>query len=639
MKADWMIPDFFTMKNPQALLQSIDELLNTPGEVPIVSPASADDTQGEVTDELLTALQKYFGYVDFRDGQHEVIEKILNGENILAAFPTGYGKSLCYQLPALMLPGVTVVVSPLISLMKDQVDALREHGIYAVALLNSSLSWEEYRAELERLEHREIKLLYIAPERFRSRRFLNLLNSHQISLFVIDEAHCISQWGHDFRPSYLALQDAIRELHPSSIALFTATATPDVRADILEQLEIRPPQTFTRGIERSNLKFSVCQVSGDAEKYLLLDEHLQRLTGRGSLGKSDDLHTLTPKGIVYAGRRRETEEIASYLKKRGHRADFYHAGRVDVERKQVQDRFFDDGPDGLDLVVATNAFGMGIDKSDIRYIIHWTMTGTLEQYYQEAGRAGRDDVTAHCILFYCPDDRKLHEWFIKESAPNKPDLLKLLKLIETFPSVDNFRLFAQEELEWLSSFNEGKIRVGIIHLEKLGFLRRLYNVPSKLSVRTPSFEPVKNVEIFDESQQMLLRHLRSRSELQVLDFCREIDWRPDRLMEQLIDLQSEGYLRYWGAEDLVLIELLEDSDLLASMSADQMGFEDYLLGKNRQIDQIVFYALAEGCRGRLVREYFGETVKEGYRCGSCDLCDPSLRLVPLNEEHDNANIH
>ena len=612
------------MKDFQALLQDVDELLNTPGEVSAVPLVSTDDTQDEGTDELLPALQKYFGYATFRDGQREVVEKILNGENVLAAFPTGYGKSLCYQLPALMLPGITVVVSPLISLMKDQVDALREQRIYAVALLNSSLSWEEYRAELERLERGEIKLLYIAPERFRSRGFLNLLNSHQISLFVIDEAHCISQWGHDFRPSYLALRDAIRELHPSSIALFTATATPDVRKDIREQLEIQPPQAFTRGIERSNLKFSVCEVSTEAAKYPLLDEHLQQLKG---------------KGIVYAGRRRETEDIAAHLKKRGHRVDSYHAGREDFERKRVQDRFFDDGPEGLDLVVATNAFGMGIDKSDIRYIIHWTMTGTLEQYYQEAGRAGRDGETAYCILFYCPDDRGLHEWFVKESAPNKPDLLKLLKLIETFPSVGNFRMFAAEELEWLSSFNDSKIRVGISHLEKLGFLRRLYNVPSKLSVRMRPFESSLIAEIADESQKTLLHHLRSLSELNVLDFCRALNLRPDQLMEQLIDLQSAGYLRYWGTEDLVLIELLEDSDLFASMSADQMGFEDYLLGKNRQIDQIVFYALAEGCRGRLVREYFGETIEADYRCESCDRCDPSLQIASLNEEHNNVNTY
>ena len=362
----------------------------------------------------------------------------------------------------------------------------------------------------------------------------------------------------------------------------------------------------------------------EAEKYALLDEYLQQPRG---------------KGIVYAGRRRETEEIASHLKKRGHRVDFYHAGRTDVERKRVQDRFFDDGPDGLNLVVATNAFGMGIDKSDIRYIIHWTMTGTLEQYYQEAGRAGRDGETAHCILFYCPDDRKLHEWFVKEGLPNKPDLLKLLKLIETFPSIGSFRMFAAGELEWLSRFNDNKIRVGISYLEKLGFLRRLYNVPSKLSVRTRPFESSLTAEIADESQKILLHHLCPLSELNVLDFCRGLNLRPDQLMEQLIDLQSAGYLRYWGTEDLTLIELLTDSDLFASMSADQMGFEDHLLIKNRQIDQIVFYSLAEGCRGRLVREYFGETIEADYRCGSCDHCDPSLRLAPLNEEYNDANIY
>ncbi len=612
------------MKDLKALLQNVDELLNTPGEVPAAIPVSTEGTQDEATDELLAALQRYFGYPDFRDGQREVVEKILNGENTLASFPTGYGKSLCYQLPALMLPGVTVVVSPLISLMKDQVDALHEQKIYSVALLNSSLSWEEYSTELERLRRGDIKLLYIAPERFRSRRFLNLLDSHRISLFVIDEAHCISQWGHDFRPSYLALRDAISKLHPNSIALFTATATPDVRKDIIEQLEIQPPETSIRGIERSNLKFSVCEVSTDAEKYPLLDTHLQQLTG---------------KGIVYAGRRRETEEIARYLQKRGHRVDFYHAGREDFERKRVQDRFFNDGPDGLDLVVATNAFGMGIDKSNIRYIIHWTMTGTLEQYYQEAGRAGRDGEIAHCILFYCSEDRNLHEYFINDSAPNKPDLLKLLQIIETFPSVANFRMFEAEELEWLSGFNEGKIRVGLSHLEKLGFLRRSYNVSSKLSVRTPPVNYSDTAETVDESPRTLLNHLRSRSELHIIDFCREMDLRPDRLMEQLVDLQSEGYLRYWGAENLTLIELLEDSDLFASISADQMGFEDYLRSKNRQIDQIIFYALAEECRGRLVREYFGEKVKEDARCGSCDLCDPSLRLVAPNEENNDANTY
>ena len=599
------------MKNLQALLQDIDQLLDEP--LKPTSP-SGEDQSGPANveeDALLTALKQNFGYASFRDGQREIVEAILNGDNILAAFPTGYGKSLCYQLPALTLPGVTVVVSPLISLMKDQVDGLRGQGIESVALLNSSLSWEEYRWELDRLKRREIKLLYIAPERFRSRKFLNLLDSVSISLFVIDEAHCISQWGHDFRPAYLSLREAIHALHPRSIALFTATATPEVRQDILRELEIEPCRILSRSVQRPNLKFSVYEAADDAAKYALLETCLKQFEG---------------SGIVYAGRRRETEEIAQFLQLRGHRADFYHAGRTGMERKRVQERFFADDADGLNIIAATNAFGMGIDKPNIRYVIHWTMTGTLEEYYQEAGRAGRDGETARCVLFYCPDDRDLHEWFIKESAPNKPDLLKLLKLIETFPAVAGFRMIAADELEWLSDFKETKIRVGISYLEKLGFLRRWYNLPSKLSVRITSSRAT------NDSQRMFLRQLSSRSPVTVMDFCREFDLRPDRLMEQLVDLQSDGYLRYWGPEELMLIKLLRDSDLFASISEDQMGFEDYLHRKRRQIDQIVLYALANACRGRLVLQYFGESVAADYRCGNCDRCNPMYQLAENETE-------
>ena len=274
--------------------------------------------------------------------------------------------------------------------------------------------------------------------------------------------------------------------------------------------------------------------------------------------------------------------------------------------------------------MATNAFGMGIDKPNIRYIIHWAMTGTLEEYYQEAGRAGRDGEDSHCVLFYCPDDRGLREWFIKEDAPNKRNLLKLLKLMETFPALHQFRMIPAEELEWLSSFSAGKIRVGISYLQKLGFLKRLYDIASTLSIRTP-FVPDYGLE--DDSQRELLEQLRALSQLHTLEFCRDLDRRPDALMEQMIDLQSDGYLWYWGAEDSMLIELLRDSSLFASISEDQMGFEDYLRSRRRQLDQMVFYALAEDCRGRTVRKYFGEAVGNDYRCGNCDLCDPRCRVV------------
>ena len=460
----------------------------------------------------------------------------------------------------------------------------------------------------------EVKLLYIAPERLRSRRFLDLLDSLSISLFVIDEAHCISQWGHDFRPAYLGLRDAIQALHPRTTALFTATATLEVREEIFSALGIhgKTCRQFSRSVQRPNLKFSAYEAPDDATKYEYLEACLRRLEGNG---------------IIYAGRRGETENIARHLNKRGFQADFYHAGLSANERKGVQDRFFNDGPDGVDLVVATNAFGMGIDKPNIRYVIHWTMPGTLEAYYQEAGRAGRDENPSHCVLLYCPDDRELHEWFInQENILNKRDLSKLLEILETLPAVDNFRMGTAEELVWLSGFKEAKIRVGISYLEKLGYLRRRYNVPSRLNVRLSSPNSTA-ANPASETQRALLRQLRRKSPINFLDFCREFSLTPHSLMEQLIDFQNDGYLRYWGAEDLLLIELFKDSDLLAAASADELGFADYQGRKYRQIDQVERYAREKNCRGRLVREYFGEPVEVDYRCGSCDLCTPGVRLV------------
>ncbi len=549
------------------------------------------------------ALKEHFGYDDFRTGQREVIEKLLLGKNLLGAFPTAFGKSICYQLPGLMLPGLTVIISPLISLMKDQVDALRGRGIDSSGLLNSSLTTVEYQQELKRLENGEIKLLYVSPERFRSRRFLNTLRSHKISLFVVDEAHCISQWGHDFRPDYLALRIAIQAVKPYSVALFTATATPEVREDIVKQLRVEKCETLIQSVERPNLKFSVCEVPGEPEKYQLLAKQLEQLTG---------------KGIVYAGTRRQTEEIAEYLKGEGYRVDFYHGAREESERTRVQDAFFDDTVAGIEIVVATNAFGMGIDKPDIRYVIHWTIAGSLEHYYQEAGRAGRDGKDSQCILFFCSGDRRLHEHFMKESAPSKPDLLKLLKQIEDSPSVGKFRVVKVQDMESVNEIDESKIRVGISYLEKLGFLQRLYNIPSSISVDL----------IKDSSGKLrVLDSLRDQPKIRVIDFCQEHNLHPSQLIEELTDLQSDGYLSYSGAEDTVLIELYHGSKLFDNISEEKIGGKQYIQNKRRQLDQMIRYVRTDSCRGVVVRQYFGESVDSDYRCNLCDICDPSLREV------------
>ena len=619
-------PQFFTssvsdsfrsgnMSNLRDLLKEVDAILNSETDVPEVPTQECEPP----ADPLLVALDTYFGYTFFRKGQREIVEAILEGENVFAVFPTGHGKSLCYQLPALMLEGITIVISPLISLMKDQVDALREQGIHSVALINSTQTWEEYQRELARLRRHEIKLLYISPERLRSRRFLDILNAFPISLFVIDEAHCISQWGRDFRPAYLSLKDTIDVLQPRVIALFTATAPPEIQEDILNVLNIPTPRTLTQGIERPNLKLVVQQSEDDDEKY----QHLERFLTDQSPNllpiRLGNLKTSPKNGIIYAGRRRETEEVADFLQRRGFRADFYHAGLEPHERTRVQEAFFDNSENGLDIVVATNAFGMGIDKPDIRYIVHWTLTGTLEEYCQEVGRAGRDEEDALCILLFCNDDRGLHEWFIKESAPDKQFLLKLLKVVENFRGSERYRTISNDELEWMSSAKGTKIHVCLSYLEKLGFLKRWYNVPSQLSVRfrgswigagAPTEAP----------QRELLGQLRGGKPKTILELCEAVGENPKEIMEGLAELQSEGYIQYWGQEDLLLIELLEDSQMLSTLTDEQIEVGDYVRRKQSQLNQMIVYALETTCRMRVIRNYFGESVDEGYRCGTCDLC-------------------
>ena len=327
------------------------------------------------------------------------------------------------------------------------------------------------------------------------------------------------------------------------------------------------------------------------------------------------LEQLTGKGIVYAGTRRQTEEIAEYLKKQGYRVDFYHGAREESERTRVQDAFFDDTTAGIEIVVATNAFGMGIDKPDIRYVIHWTIAGSLEHYYQEAGRAGRDGEDSQCILFFCSGDRRLQEHFIEESAPNKLDLLNLLKLIENSSAVGKFRLLKVQEMEFVSEIDESKIRVGTSYLEKLDFLQRLSNIPSSISVH--SIED-------SNGGSRVLESLRDQSKIQVIDFCQEHNLQPHELIEELADLQSDGHLRYTGAEDTMLIKLYHGSKLFENISEEQVGEKEYIQNKQYQLDQMILYARTPSCRGKVVRQYFGERVDSDYRCNLCDICDPSL---------------
>ena len=362
-------------------------------------------------DEARAALQQHFGYPAFRAGQERAVSSVLEGRDTLVVLPTGGGKSLCYQVPALLLPGLTVVISPLISLMKDQVDALTKRGLPA-AFLNSTLSAAQVSDRLGRAQRGELKLLYVAPERFDVGGAAERLAAIGVSLLAVDEAHCISEWGHDFRPSYTRIGSVRERLgNPPTIAL-TATATPHVRRDVVEQLRLRSPEIVITGFDRTNLRYHVVGARSDADKDRALVETLRRIDG------------LT---IVYASTRRAVERIAQMLSRsRVGGATAYHAGLDDVRRHDVQEGFM---REATRVIVATNAFGMGIDKPNVRLVVHHAMPGTLEAYYQEAGRAGRDGGMSDCVLLHAYRDRFTHEYFLKGANPERATVERVFRAV------------------------------------------------------------------------------------------------------------------------------------------------------------------------------------------------------------------
>ncbi|MCR0413345.1 DNA helicase RecQ [[Clostridium] innocuum] len=341
-------------------------------------------------------LKKYFGYESFREGQQELITNILEHHDVLGIMPTGAGKSICYQVPAVMLEGITLVISPLISLMKDQVGTLNEAGIRA-AYLNSSLSYAQYRKALSLARGYTYKIIYLAPERLMSDDFLSFAKEMKISMVCVDEAHCVSQWGQDFRPHYLQIREFLKEMPQRPIvSAFTATATTQVKEDILQLLDMKEPYTITTGFDRKNLYFAV---EKPKDKYQALLHYVKQ-------------HT-EDAGIVYCLSRKTVEEVCDRLCADGFAATRYHAGLSDAERMNNQDDFI---YDRKTIMVATNAFGMGIDKSNVRFVVHFNMPKNMESYYQEAGRAGRDGEQADCILLYSGKDVRLNQFLIEQGS-------------------------------------------------------------------------------------------------------------------------------------------------------------------------------------------------------------------------------
>ena len=486
--------------------------------------------------EKFDILERYFGFKHFRAGQEEIIDSILSGKDVLAVMPTGAGKSLCYQLPALAFDGVTLVISPLISLMKDQVNALTSMGIRA-AYLNRSLNNAQYNKALDNMARGMYKIIYVAPERLVSERFIAVCQSLPVSLIVVDEAHCVSQWGQDFRPGYLNIARFIQLLPQRPVTgAFTATATDDVKADIVTMLQLKNPVAVTTGFDRPNLFFTVMRPDSKPNKLIRLIRERDNQTG-----------------IVYCATRKRVEEICKLLCEKGFSATRYHAGLTDAERLRNQEDFV---YDRKKIMVATNAFGMGIDKADVRFVIHYNMPKNPESYYQEAGRAGRDGEDADCILLFGRQDIVTARFFIENAEPN-PGM--------TPEQYAAFRQKEEERLQQMISYcqTEGCLRAFLLryfgdqaeeHCDKCSNCKTKFKTVDvtveaqkilSCIVRTKErfgAQLICDVLLGKETQKVMSFGLQSQTTYGIMKGVKRAQ------LKSLIDsLEAQGYIEYVGA--------------------------------------------------------------------------------------------
>ncbi|AMV31465.1 ATP-dependent DNA helicase RecQ [Pirellula sp. SH-Sr6A] len=575
--------------------------------------------------DLQEALHQ-FGMAEFRRGQREVIDHVIAGNDCLCVMPTGGGKSLCYQLPSLVRTGLTIVVSPLIALMKDQVDGLTKRGITAT-LINSTLSPSEQAYRLERVAGGHYRLLYVAPERLRNPTFLDAIRSTPVQLLAIDEAHCISEWGHDFRPDYQRVGKFREFLGGVQTIALTATATPRVRQDIVASLKLKVAKHFVTGFARDNLFLGVVTVHSDREKDKKLLEFLE--TSPGS-------------GIIYAATRKRCESLVELLaKERKMSVGAYHAGLAPEQRKLVQDQFM---RGELEAIVATNAFGMGIDKSDLRYVVHYNMPGTLEAYYQEAGRAGRDGHSSQCVLLYSAQDRYIQEFFIENANPSREVLQSVYEFLLQREE-DPIELTAEQIKELMNAPTTSEaVNSALQILARTDVLERLEVAGGLAMVRIQSQLPTL-VDLLPRDATVKRSVLRAiekavgdrRDEAVYINprwLMNQLQMERDTLSRHLRDLCSlpgfeyvppfRGRAIHFRKRDVPFDQLRIDH---ASLDARKKS--DY-----EKLDQMVAFAQCRSCRQKAILQYFGDM--SAANCNICDRCQgkagwpkiPVDRLAP-----------
>ena len=562
-------------------------------------------------DERFQILSEKFHFSGFRKWQEEIINTLLTRRDVVVVMPTGSGKSLCYQLPALLLDGVTLVISPLIALMKDQVDGLVQNQIPAT-FINSALTPSEQGQRLREIQQGRYKLVYIAPERFRNPGFMEGIQSCRVSLFAVDEAHCVSEWGHDFRPDYLRLKGVVEKLSHPPVAALTATATPDVRRDIITQLGLRQPIAFIAGFDRPNLHFQVKRVEGEADK---IDAILGLLKKKAQ------------KGIIYAATRKNVETVTSALQSHGYKAGSYHAGMEMESRKSVQDHFMEGT---LPVVVATNAFGMGIDKADLRFVVHYNIPGSLESYYQEVGRAGRDGKPATCLLLFNYADTFTQEFFIDGSYPPR-DMIERTYEVLCDIGTDEIEMTQKALAERLgrTKSNEMAVSSCLKILEKADCIERGSEGEHQARV-TLRIEPEnlrRQVEGKSKYQKEIVNYCldvldgsKDKTLLVDLDVMAEnLNLATEQLRRHFSTLHQAGSMEYrppFRGRGLKILSRVPVSKL----NINYQEIERRSLFERKKLKKMIDYAYTDQCLRRFILEYFGERITRN----SCDNCSSCL---------------